>query len=64
MERISVATSFPTFIGYIEGRRPIPKPSRQVDRVLNLRHGSLLDQLEAAFRALGKELPVQILDAA
>lgn len=36
----------------------------QVDRLLNLRHGSRLDQLEGAFRALGKELSVQILDAA
>jgi antitoxin HicB len=36
----------------------------QADRLLNLRHGSRLDQLEAAFRALGKELSVQILDAA
>ena len=38
-------------------------PLPQVDRLLNLRHGSRLDQLEAAFRALGKELSVQILDA-
>jgi antitoxin HicB len=36
----------------------------QVDRLLDFRHGSRLDQLEAAFRALGKELSVQILDAA
>jgi antitoxin HicB len=36
----------------------------QVDRLLDLRHGSRLDQLEAAFRVLGKELSVQILDAA
>ncbi|MGO9260906.1 MAG: type II toxin-antitoxin system HicB family antitoxin [Bryobacteraceae bacterium] len=36
----------------------------QVDRLLSLRHGSRLDQLEAAFRVLGKELSVQILDAA
>ncbi len=36
----------------------------QVDRLLDLRHGSRLDQLESAFRALGKELSVQILDAA
>jgi antitoxin HicB len=36
----------------------------QVDRLLDLRHGSRLDQLEAAFRALGKELSVQIRDAA
>lgn len=36
----------------------------QVDRLLDLRHGSRLDQLEAAFRALGKELSLQILDDA
>jgi antitoxin HicB len=36
----------------------------QVDRLLDLRHGSRLDQLEAAFRALGKQLSVQIQDAA
>ena len=36
----------------------------QVDRLLDLRHRSRLDQLEAAFRALGKQLSVQILDAA
>lgn len=35
----------------------------QVDRLLDLRHGSRLDQLEAAFRALGKQLSVQIEDA-
>jgi antitoxin HicB len=28
----------------------------QVDRVLNVRHGSQLDQVEAAFAALGKQL--------
>ncbi len=36
----------------------------QVDRLLNLRHRSRLDQLEAAFHAVGKALSVQILDAA
>ena len=36
----------------------------QVDRLLDLQHGSRLDQLEGAFRVLGKELSVQILDAA
>jgi antitoxin HicB len=35
----------------------------QVDRLLDLRHGSRLDQLEAAFRALGKQLSVEIRDA-
>jgi antitoxin HicB len=93
-------------MGYIEDRRPIPKPSvsksgpcvelpalseaklalysamqaarisktelarrlnchlPQVNRLLDLRHSSRLDHLEAAFRALGKQLSVQILDAA
>jgi antitoxin HicB len=36
----------------------------QIDRLLDFHHASRLDQLEAAFRALGKELSVQILDAA
>ena len=36
----------------------------QVDRLLDLRHRSRLDQLEAAFRALGKQLSVEIRDAA
>jgi antitoxin HicB len=36
----------------------------QVDRLLDLGRSSRLDQLEAAFRALGKKLSVQILDAA
>jgi hypothetical protein len=35
-----------------------------VDRMLDLRYRSRLDQLEAAFRALGKDLSVQIRDAA
>ena len=94
------------FLGYMEDRRAIPRPSPlrrgpyvtlpalteaklalysamragriskselarrlnchlpQVDRLLDLRHGSRLDQLEAAFRVLGKELSVQIVDAA
>jgi antitoxin HicB len=36
----------------------------QIDRLLDLRHASRLDQLEAAFRALGKRLSVEILEAA
>jgi len=36
----------------------------QVDRLLDLTHNSRLDQLEAAFRVLGKQMSVQILDAA
>lgn len=36
----------------------------QVDRLLDLRHASRLDRLEAAFRALGKCLTVDIHEAA
>jgi antitoxin HicB len=36
----------------------------QVDRLLDLRHASRFDQLEAAFRALGKQLSVQVSEAA
>ena len=36
----------------------------QVDRLLDLAHGSRLDQIEAAFRALGKELTLEVRDAA
>ena len=36
----------------------------QIDRLLDLRHASRLDQLEAAFRALGKQLSVEIQEAA
>ena len=35
----------------------------QVDRLLAMTHGSKLDQLEAAFRALGKRLVVGVEDA-
>ena len=51
-------------IGKTELARRLNCHLPQVDRLLNLRHGSRLHQLEAAFRALGKELSVQILDAA
>jgi len=36
----------------------------QVDRLLDLRHASKFDQLNAAFRALGKHLVVAVEDAA
>jgi antitoxin HicB len=36
----------------------------QIDRLLDLRHASRLDQLEAAFRALGKQISVEIREAA
>jgi len=36
----------------------------QVDRLLDLRHASRLDQLEQAFRALGRQLTIEIHEAA
>ena len=39
------------------------KPT-QVDRLLDLRHASRLDQLEQAFRVLGKRLEIGVKDAA
>jgi len=33
----------------------------QVDRLLDLRHDSRLDQLENAFRAIGKQLTVAVI---
>jgi antitoxin HicB len=36
----------------------------QIDRLVDLRHASRLDQLEAAFRALGKQLWVEVREAA
>jgi antitoxin HicB len=37
---------------------------RQVDRLLDLRHASRLDQIEAAFAALHKRVVIEIRDAA
>lgn len=34
----------------------------QVDRVLQVRHGSQLEQMEAAFAALGKKLVISVVD--
>lgn len=36
----------------------------QVDRLLDLRHASRLDQLEAAFAALDKKLSIEVVNAA
>jgi len=34
----------------------------QIDRLVDVRHGSKLDQLEAAFGALGKQLELSVVD--
>ena len=39
-------------------------PKTNVDRLFDLRHQSRLDQIEAAFRALGKQLSIEVRDAA
>ena len=39
-------------------------PKTNVDRLFDLKHHSRLDQIEAAFRVLGKEITIEIRDAA
>jgi antitoxin HicB len=39
-------------------------PKSIIDRLFDLNHHSRLDQIEAAFRALGKELAIEVRDAA
>jgi antitoxin HicB len=51
-------------VGKAELARRLSWHLPQVDRLLDLRHSSRLDQLEAAFRALGKCLSVEIHEAA
>ena len=53
-----------TRIGKAELSRRLNCHLPQVDRLLDLRHASRLDQLEAAFRALGKQLSIQICEGA
>ena len=51
-------------VGKAELARRLNCHMPQVDRLLDLRHASRLDQLEGAFRALGKQLSVQVSEAA
>ncbi len=51
-------------IGKAELARRLNCHLPQVDRLLDLRHASRLDQLEAAFQSLGKRLSVKIHKAA
>jgi antitoxin HicB len=39
-------------------------PSANIERLFDLNHNSRLDQIEAAFRALGKQLEIDVSDAA
>lgn len=51
-------------IGKAELARRLNWHLPQVDRLLDLRHASRLDQIEAAFRVLGRELRVEVRPAA
>lgn len=51
-------------VGKAEMARRLNCHLPQVDRLLDLSHNSRLDQLEAAFRVLGKRLTVEIREAA
>jgi antitoxin HicB len=44
--------------------RRLGKPVGHVDRLMNLRLQSRMDELEEAFRALGKSLVIEVRDAA
>ena len=48
----------------IELARRLKVSPSQVDRLLDITHHSKLDQIEAAFAAIGKRLAIEILDAA
>jgi antitoxin HicB len=51
-------------IGKAEMARRLNCHLPQVDRLLDLRHASRFDQLEAAFRVFGKQLSIEIFEAA
>ncbi len=44
--------------------RRLGVPKTSVNRLFNLRHHSRLDQIDAAFKALGKEINIAVRDAA
>ena len=48
----------------VELARRLKCSPSQVDRLLDITHHSKLDQIEAAFAAIGKRLAIEILDAA
>jgi len=44
--------------------RRLAVPKTSVERLFDLRHHSRFDQIEAAFKALGKEISIEVRDAA
>jgi len=53
-----------TGISKAELGRRLHIPRMNVDRLFDIHHHSRLDQIEVAFRAIGKELAITVLDAA
>jgi antitoxin HicB len=51
-------------VGKAELARRLGWHMPQVDRLLDLRHASRLDQLAQAFRVLGKQLTITVHEAA
>ncbi|MGH8248126.1 MAG: type II toxin-antitoxin system HicB family antitoxin [Gammaproteobacteria bacterium] len=51
-------------VGKAELARRLGWHMPQVDRLLDLRHASRLDQLERAFRVLGRQLTIKVHEAA
>jgi antitoxin HicB len=51
-------------VGKAELARRLSWHMPQVDRLLDLRHASRLDQLEQAFRILGRQLSIKVHEAA
>jgi antitoxin HicB len=51
-------------VGKTELARRLDWHMPQVDRLLDLRHASRLDQLEQAFRILGRQLSIKVHEAA
>ncbi|OFW16241.1 MAG: hypothetical protein A3H29_15735 [Acidobacteria bacterium RIFCSPLOWO2_02_FULL_67_21] len=50
-------------VGKAELGRRLDVHLPQIDRLLNMRHGSQIDQIEAAFGALGKRIDITVSDA-
>lgn len=48
----------------IELARRLDCSPSQVDPLLDIQHNSRLDQIEAAFAALGKRLEIEVVEAA
>jgi hypothetical protein len=48
--------------GLLRRRQEFSESPPQVDRVLQVRHGSQLEQLEAAFAAVGKQISFTVDD--